>query len=212
MWLKWKTMNLLHEFIIWKHLSLPPSSTESNRLYALRNFSSSISGGGLVSVWIGGCVTGSTPQKSSVRVAIVMKCKLVSTKACWKSFTLKIEKIIKHILWPCVINIKEKSRNWESSLSHSKYLLRIQWYEISDTILVILLTFSQLYNMASQKYTENATRKLYFLHSKRKIVRVVAIGGPDCFPTDVWCSGWQVTVVQAQISCSTFVCAYSTYI
>lgn len=50
-------------------LNLRPRRTESKRLYAFRNLSSSISGGGLVSVWIGGCVTGSTPQKSSVSVA-----------------------------------------------------------------------------------------------------------------------------------------------
>lgn len=45
---------------------LPPKTTESMRLYALRNLSSSIIGGGRVSTSIGGCVTGSTPQKSSV--------------------------------------------------------------------------------------------------------------------------------------------------
>lgn len=50
-------------------LFLPPRKTASTRLYALRNLSSSINGGGLVSTSIGGCVTGSTPQKSSVNVA-----------------------------------------------------------------------------------------------------------------------------------------------
>lgn len=49
---------------------LPPKTTESTRLYARRSLSSSINGGGRVSTSIGGCVTGSTPQKSSVRIAI----------------------------------------------------------------------------------------------------------------------------------------------
>lgn len=50
-------------------LHLPPKTTESIRLYAFRNLSSSIGGGGRVSTSIGGCVTGSTPQKSSVNGA-----------------------------------------------------------------------------------------------------------------------------------------------
>lgn len=53
--------------------NLHPNNTESTSLYALRNFSSSIIGGGRVSISIGGCVTGSTPQKSSVSCAIIRK-------------------------------------------------------------------------------------------------------------------------------------------
>lgn len=83
--------------------NLPARSTESKRLYAFRNFSSSISGGGLVSVWIGGCVTGSTPQKSSVSVAkisawinikIYKENKIIhfpSIKSYWKKLIIFIQ-------------------------------------------------------------------------------------------------------------------------
>lgn len=57
--------------IIQMAFSLPPNTTESIRLYALRSLSSSIRGGGRVSTSIGGWVTGSTPQKSSVNWAAI---------------------------------------------------------------------------------------------------------------------------------------------
>lgn len=62
-----KHFQLAVSFINWLNVNqLPPNRTESTRLYAFRSLSSSIRGGGRVSSSIGGCVTGSTPQKSSV--------------------------------------------------------------------------------------------------------------------------------------------------